>query len=231
MIGRHIDTRMDRRSAVKWMLVAFGSLHGAPGALAGGSVAERTNPATVAPAAAIESAATLQGYGKDPDLLRSYVPGELWPLTFTRTQRAGARWLAEQILPAAGSAPGAGTLGVHDFIDEWVSAPYDPCRADRAVVLEGLDWLDTASRARHGHPVEELPADSGRAVMELLADSRRAALDGAPAGFFGRYRKLVAIGYFTTPPGMQDLGYVGNRPTDSFEGPPDAALRKAGVKV
>lgn len=223
MSGRHIDTRMDRRSAVKWMLVAFGSLHGAPAASA--------NPAPVAPGPGADSATAIQGYGKDPDLLRVYQPGELWPLTFTRAQRGSARWLADQILPAAGSAPAAGTLSVHDFIDEWVSAPYAPCRADRGVILEGLDWLDSHSRAVHARPVGELPRESGQALMDLLADSGQGVVSGAPEGFFGRFRKLVAIGYFTTPVGMQDLGYVGNRPTDSFDGPPEAALRGAGVKV
>jgi len=43
--------------------------------------------------------------------------------------------------------------------------------------------------------------------------------------------KRELYGYFTTPVGMEDLGYVGNRPTDSFAGPPEAALRMAGVKV
>lgn len=228
MSGQHIDVRMDRRTAIKWLLVAFGGLHGAPGALAGASVSTGAGGAS---AAGTDSAPSIPGYGKDPDLLRSYLPGELWPLTFTGHQRASARWLVDQILPAAGSAPAAGTLGVHDFIDEWVSAPYEPCRADRALILEGLDWIHTEVRGAGGRGIGDLRQEAREAMLETLAHPGPGIAGGVPEAFFGRFRKLVAIGYFTTPAGMQDLGYVGNRPLDRFEGPPEAALRMAGVKV
>jgi hypothetical protein len=49
------------------------------------------------------------------------------------------------------------------------------------------------------------------------------------AQFFKRYRDLTAGGYYTTPEGMKDIGYVGNVPLPSFDGPPPEVLRKLGL--
>ena len=42
-------------------------------------------------------------------------------------------------------------------------------------------------------------------------------------------RGLVAAGFYTTPIGMKDIGYVGNEPLTAFEGPPPAVLKKLGI--
>ena len=55
-----------------------------------------------------------------------------------------------------------------------------------------------------------------------LADSR------LRPGSSSASRNLVAAGFFTTPAGMKDLGYVGNVPLARFEGPPPELVRKVG---
>ena len=40
---------------------------------------------------------------------------------------------------ASGSAPSASSLGVPDFVDEWVSAPYPDQVKDRPIILDGKD--------------------------------------------------------------------------------------------
>ena len=42
-------------------------------------------------------------------------------------------------------------------------------------------------------------------------------------------QQLVAAGYYTTPQGMRDIGYVGNVPLAKYDGPPQEVLRKIGV--
>ena len=65
--------RLDRRTAIKWMLGAAASL----------TVLNRPTFAAAGPAAA-------KPYGTDPALNRSYQPGDCWPLTFNDEQRRTA---------------------------------------------------------------------------------------------------------------------------------------------
>src|SRR2546430_104322 len=130
---------MDRRTTIKWMLAvaaATGGPYETVSALATGSdVARRPGGS---------------GYGTDPKLLKTYKPGELWPLTFTSRQRRTAHVLCDLILPADASSPSASEVGVVDFLDEWISAPYDGQRHDRAALLYGFQWLDREAASRYG---------------------------------------------------------------------------------
>jgi hypothetical protein len=47
--------------------------------------------------------------------------------------------------------------------------------------------------------------------------------------FFKRFRHLAAGGYYTTPQGMRELGYVGNTPSANFDGPTPEALKHLGL--
>ena len=66
-------SELDRRTAIKWVLAASAALR---------------LPSVSFDAAAAAPAAT--GYGKDPNLLKVYASGDLWPLTLTKEQRAVA---------------------------------------------------------------------------------------------------------------------------------------------
>ncbi len=210
-----LSPRMDRRVAIKWMLAAgAGTLLVHPL-----SFAEATPPGSAS-----------EGYGKDADLLKAHKPGEFWPLTFTDAVRRDVAALCDQVLPADDRSPSASALGVHDFIDEWVSAPYPAQVKDRAVILPGLAWVDTQSRARFGRAFSEARPEQQISLCEEMAPE-------APAGsqlevasrFFKRFRNLAAAGFFSTPVGMTDLGYIGNVPLPRFEGPPADLIEKLGL--
>ena len=47
--------------------------------------------------------------------------------------------------------------------------------------------------------------------------------------FFDRMRNLTAIGFFTSKMGIEDLGYVGNRP-NKWEGVPEEVVRQYGLE-
>jgi hypothetical protein len=196
---------MDRRMAVKWVMAASAALR---------------LPSISFDALAAAPAA--QGYGKDPDLLKSYTSGDLWPLTLTKEQRATAAALCDLIIPADDVSPAASSVGVVDFIDEWISAPYPEHAVDRKTVLDGLAWIDKEAQRRYSSAFAKLSAKQ----MSAIADE----LTGDAAAFFARYRALTAGGFYTTKVGMRDLKYVGNVPLVTFEGPPKEVLERLGLE-
>jgi hypothetical protein len=213
---------MDRRTTIKWMLAVAAAT---PGMHHTARAAEEAASAVAGPPAG-------QGYGTDPNLLEVYKPGELWPLTFTTGQRRTAKVLCDLIIPADATSPSASEVGVVDFLDEWISAPYEGQQKDRTVLLEGLTWLDLEAAARYGR----------RKSFVALSNKQRTAICDdicflpkarphfvAAAKFFARYRDLTAGGFYTTPQGRDDVGYVGNVPLPRFDGPPPEVLKKVGL--
>jgi len=51
----------------------------------------------------------------------------------------------------------------------------------------------------------------------------------AGAKFFAKFRDLTAGGFYTTPEGMKDVGYIGNVPLAEFKNPPPEVLTKLGI--
>jgi hypothetical protein len=212
---------MDRRTTIKWMLAVAAATpgrHDVAYALGAGP--------------AVADAPSGQGYGTDPNLIKVYTPGELWPLTFTSRQRRTAKVLCDLIIPADASSPSASAVGVVDFLDEWISAPYEQQRHDRTTLLEGFAGLDREAASRYG---------AGRSFVALSHKQQTAICDDIcfvekakpglveVAQFFGRYRDLTAGGFYTTPQGRKDVRYVGNVPLPRFDGPPLEVLKKVGL--
>jgi len=134
-------------------------------------------------------------------------------------------------MPAEGGAPSATQAGVVDFLDEWVSAPYPRQREDRALLLSGLSWLDAEAGRRYAKGFAALSTTEQRAICDDICYLPRARAEHAEAArFFARYRDLTAGAYYSTPVGRQDLGYVGNVPLRSFEGPPRELLERLGLQ-
>jgi hypothetical protein len=204
---------MDRRTSIKWVLAASAAFP-----LLGQRFARADTP----PASA--------GYGTDPNLLAPYHPGTYWPLTLTAGQRRIAAVLSDLIIPAEEHSPSASSVGVVDFIDEWVSAPYPASLRDRPVVLGGFAWLDEEAKRRFGKLFVSASAAQQSALCDDICDARRA--DPArreAAHFFVVYRDLTAGGFYSSPAGRKDLNYVGNVPLEHFPGPPADLLKKLGL--
>ena len=208
--------RPDRRTAIKWMLTAAASV----AALRRDSFGA-DEPGTGAPAV---------GYGTDPDLLKVYKPGDLWQLTFTAAQRATAAALCDTIIPADAKGPSASSLKVPDFIDEWISAPYDGHATDKKTIIDGLTWLDAEAQKRFKNDFTGLIASQKNAICDDICYTAKAKPEFTKAAqFFKKFRDLTAGGYYTTPEGMKDIGYVGNVPLATFDGPPPEVLKKLGL--
>lgn len=210
---------MDRRTTIKWVLAAGAALP-----LLGRHVAYGgATPAGASPAGA---KATARGYGTDPNLVKDYRPGELWPLTLTASQRRLAAILADIIIPADEHSPAASDVGVVDFMDEWVSAPYPDYQRDRSIVLGGFVWLDAEAARRFSKGFSDLGAAEQRRICDDICDEAHAtAARRAAAHFFALYRDLTAGAFYSSPAGRKDLNFIGNVPLASFDGPPAALLK------
>jgi hypothetical protein len=208
--------RLDRRQALAWLAVA------AVGLTAAGRL----------PLGAAEPADRPHGkrIGSDPVLNKTYVPGELWPLSFTPAQQAAAAALADLIIPPEAGGKPPSELGVPAFIDEWVSSYYDETLKDRPIILEGLTWLDAEAGRRHGAVFARLTAAQQAAIADDICGVKPVKQEHKPGQeFFKRFRSLAAGGYYTTPQGMRELGYVGNTPSANFDGPTPEALKHLGL--
>ena len=151
-------------------------------------------------------------------------------MTLTPALRSAAAALCDVVIPADSESPSASTVGVVDFIDEWISAPYDAQQADRRTILWGLAWLDAESQRRYQSSFTGLTQAQKTAICDdicYLPEAKPQFADAAT--FFAIYRDLTAGGFYTTPAGIRDLKYVGNVPLTRFDGPPPEVLRKAGL--
>jgi hypothetical protein len=194
-------SRIDRRTTLTWL--------GAAGvvAVAGGTIALHG-----------QRRAGAAGYGTDPNLLNPTVP---WPRTLTKAQLQTAALLCDFILPATVDAPSASALGVPDFIDEWVSAPYPDQQADRPVILDGLQWVEDEARRRHGAGLSATAPAKREALFKILTVKPTDPALADPHAFFRRFRAITIGAYFTTDVGAKEIGYIGNVAMASYPGPSD----------
>jgi len=213
---------MDRRQALKVMAIAAAvpALSAcAPGDEGAASVA--SGP-TGNPKAA--------GTAWDPDLVAPSVP---WERTLSSDELESLAALCDVIIPADQRSPSASQVGAHDFIDEWVSAPYAGNERDRVVVRGGLLWLDREAAERFGAALRfrDLTPAQHRAICDDICYLPNAA-EGyeSAARFFDRIRDLTSTAFWTTNEGMQDLRYVGNVPLPRWDPPPPEVLRHIGLE-
>lgn len=210
--------RLDRRTAIQWMLAAAASMSVAND----GRVHAQSVPAPI----------QAKGYGPDPSMVKIYKAGDVWPLTFTEAQRRTATALCDVIIPADDTSPSASAVGVVDFLDEWVSSPYPAQAGDRKTVLGGLEWIEAEAQRRFQTRFDLLKPEQQTAICDDICDPKnpKAKPEHKKMGsFFKKYRDLTAGGYYTTPEGMKAIGYVGNVPSLTFDGPPVEALKHVGL--
>ena len=194
-------SRIDRRTALTWI-----------GVVGAATAAASAGVVLYGPRTGGKPAAT--GYGTDPKLNPPVKAP--WPRIMTSAQLQAAAMLADYILPASATAPSASALGIPDFIDEWISAPYPDQVRDRPIILDGLQAL-------------------GPSFMKSDAARRTATLSALPgSAFFKRFRALTIGAYYTTEAGFRDIGYIGNVARAADPGPSDdvkAVIERELIKL
>lgn len=210
-------SNIDRRTTLAWL--------GATGAAATTSAFARKARAATPSG---------KGYGTDPVLTKP-APAP-WPRTLTKAQLQTAALICDFILPASATAPSASAVGIPDFIDEWVSAPYPEQVADRPVILSGLAWVEDEAARRYGVDLTHASAANRTDLLNSLTTWPQIPAMRAPFTFFRRFRTLTIGAYYTTRPGFKDIGYIGNVARVSDPGPSpevkahlDRELKKLGL--
>ncbi len=170
-------------------------------------------------------AAGARGIGTDPNLLKKEIP---WPLVLTDAEKRATTALADVIIPADEHGPAASKVGVTEFLDEWVSAPYEQQEGDRKTIQSGLAWLDGESTKRFTKVFAEITSEQQTSLLDDIVN------DGTDANkkgfnFFRLFRDRAAGGYYSTPEGWEAIGYVGNKPMAEFPGPPPEVLKHLGL--
>jgi hypothetical protein len=201
-------SKIDRRTALAWIGVV-----GAATAVGAGVV-------VYGPLKGGEK--VTRGYGTDPKLTKPEKAP--WSRIMIPAQLQTAALLADYILPANATAPSASSLGVPDFIDEWVSAPYPDQLKDRPVIMTGLNAM--------GAKLNKASAAERATALAALAASN----DPNTKKFWKKFRHLVIGAYYTTDAGFKDIGYIGNVSRTSDPGPSaevkavlDAQFKKLGL--
>lgn len=192
----YYTSKIDRRTALKWL-----------------SAAAATTLAAQKMVRAATYVKTPKGYGTDPDMLNPTAP---WDRIMSDRQLQVAAVMTDIILPEEPPHPSPSQIGVPDFINEWVSSPYEQTQADKKIILGGLDWIDAVSKSRFGAGYVETPVENQTRIMAEIAKAGNANYK-----FFDRFRTLTLGGYYTTPAGFKDIGYIGNVPLEHYPGPTD----------
>jgi hypothetical protein len=165
------------------------------------------------------------GLGADPDLLKKEIP---WPRTFSAAEKKAAAALADLLIPADEHGPAASAVGVVDFLDEWISAPYDTQERDAKVIRAGLAWLDAESTKRFAKPFADAAVAEQTALVDDVLKEGTEARKKAYS-FWRLFRDRAAGGYYSTPEGWRALGYTGNAPLSEFPGATPEALKHVGL--
>jgi hypothetical protein len=152
--------------------------------------------------------------------------GPYVPRFFTASEYATISALSDLILPKDDRSDSASAAGTPAFIDFIVAE--QPER--RTVMRGGLVWLDTECRRRFDKAFVPCSEAERRQVLDDIAYPARARRElSHGVAFFTTMRDLVATGFWSSRAGVEDLGYVGNRPA-VWTGAPQEVLQKLGVR-
>ncbi len=166
--------------------------------------------------------------------------GAYQPQAFLPHEWQTLRVLAEMIVPADEVSGSALDAKAPEFIDLLAS------NNDRlkTIFTSGFLWLDHEMTERANHPFRTAPEADRHALLHLLADNIEEGDAGYPSyvesvdyqrfehyttdpgnpvahglRFFGWARRLVVDAFYTTPMGVADVGFEGNKFLRTYEVP------------
>jgi hypothetical protein len=144
---------------------------------------------------------------------------------FTEHELATVTLLCDIIIPADEVSGSASDAGVPEFIAFIVKD-----KPEHQVPLRGgLRWLDMQMATRHGKAFKDCSREQQVAMVDAIAYPSKAAPEMKQGvAFFNRMRNLTATGFYTSKIGIEDLGYMGNRP-NQWNGVPDEVLKQYGL--
>lgn len=210
-------TAFSRRDAIKWLSTAA----------AGTAAAAKAAPTETEPAPpAYPSRYILH----DPDFSKRYVCP--WDKVMSDDELKATSVLADIILPKDANGPAASEIGIADFMNEWVSAPYPENHEACETIRGGLGWLNSESFTRFGKGFTELAEAQQIQIVDDICDDKKAKPEHRTgARFFKKFRSLVLGGYYTHSATWKGLGYIGNVSlAGPFPGTPDEIIKKLNLE-
>lgn len=141
---------------------------------------------------------------------------------FTPEEMATITVLADIIIPKDDVSGSASEAKVPDFIEFIVK----DMPAHQTPMRGGLRWLDLQSLKRFEKPFTGLTDTQRIEIVDEIAYPNKAnpALRQGVA-FFSLMRNLTATGFYTSEIGINDIGYMGNKP-NQWKGVPDEVLKQ-----
>ncbi len=165
----------------------------------------------------------------DPDYTHPSIP---WEKPLAESELATLAVLVDLILPADDESPAASAIGLPDFLNEWVGAPYPENRADYETIRGGVAWINSHAWQLHGKQFAGLAVAHQTGILDSICDASKTPPElAAGARFFERLRTLTLGGYYTHPATWRSLGYVGNAPiAGPYPGVPAEVLKILGLE-
>jgi len=134
--------------------------------------------------------------------------------------------LADIIIPKDEVSDSATDAKVPDFIEFIVK---DMPR-HQTPLRGGLKWLDLQCAKKFSYPFVDCNSSQQIEMVDAIAFPEKAKPEMQQGvAFFNLLRDLTATGFFTSKIGIDDLGYVGNKP-NQWDGVPKEVLDQYGVK-
>lgn len=213
-----MPSNVSRRHALKWITGSAAGAAAAP-AIAAPNETEPSPPA-------YPSRFNLH----DPDFSKPTTGP--WEKLLSAEELKTITVLADIILPKDANGPAASEVGVPDFINDWISAPYDDNREDRETVRGGIGWLNTESFRRNNARFDELANADQLKILDDICDAAKAKPEHQTgARFFKKFRQLCLGGYYTHSSTWKHLGYVGNVTIGGpYPGVPAEIIKKLGLE-
>ncbi|MEM9324135.1 MAG: gluconate 2-dehydrogenase subunit 3 family protein [Bacteroidota bacterium] len=205
---------MDRRESLKTLFV--GSL---AGGLAVTGCEQKTTPELEVP---VDS--SVEGYGRTPK--EQARDEQLFSTTFfTSHEMETLATLCDLILPPGDGFVSATAAGVPEFMEFIVK----DIPTHQIPIRGGVMWIDSYSNNRFGLEFKKLEVEQQRLVCDDIAypDITEPSLQAGIA-FFSLVRDLTLTGFYTSKPGIEELGYKGNTP-NVWDGVPDEVLKAHGM--
>jgi gluconate 2-dehydrogenase gamma chain len=145
---------------------------------------------------------------------------------FTPHEMATITILADIIIPKDDRSGSASDAKVPEFIEYIVK----DIPEHQLPMRGGLRWLDTQCLNLYNNTFKDCSARERIEIIDRIAYPEEATPDMQQGvAFFNRMRDLTASGFFTSKMGIDDLGYMGNRP-GKWEGVPADVLQKYGMQ-
>ncbi len=134
--------------------------------------------------------------------------------------------LSDIIIPADSHSGSATQSGVPAFIEFMMKD--QPQHQDK--MRGGLMWLDIESKKRFSKKFILCSKTQQLEIVEDIAYPEKVKpMFKHGASFFTHIRNFVVTGFYTSPIGFKDLGYMGNVP-NQWEGVPEDVVAKFGLQ-